>query len=74
MTNSIHHQMVYPWNMDKDSYVLLGYTLGESTCYLDGDDKENQFPAEAYTSRGEVIEPEIIFLPKVRALTVQFHP
>jgi len=74
LTNSIHHQMVYPWNMDKNTYTILGWCEGNSTCYLDGDDKQNKFPVEAYTKEGLIIEPEIIFLNKVRALTVQFHP
>lgn len=73
LTNSIHHQMLYPWNMPKDSYQLIGQTLGKSECYLNGDNKENEFPDFAKIN-GKVIEPEIVWFPRIRGLAIQFHP
>ncbi len=73
-TNSIHHQMCYPWNLPEDEYVVVSWTEGNSTCYLNGNDDEILFPDIALTENGEVIEPEIIWYPKKRWLGVQWHP
>lgn len=73
LTNSIHHQMMYPWNMNKEDYDLLSWTEGLSNTYLDGNDQENEFPEEAKTDNG-IIEPEIIWCKNTRSLLVQWHP
>jgi len=72
-SNSIHHQMLYPWNMPKDSYKVLGWTEGISECYLNGDNKQNSFPDFALI-KDKVIEPEFVWFPKIRGLAVQGHP
>jgi len=73
VTNSIHHQMLYPWNMPKDKYKVLGWTEGLSKSYLDGNDKQNVFPDFAKIN-DNVIEPEIVWFPGIRGLAIQFHP
>lgn len=73
-TNSIHHQMCYPWDLPTDEYIVLSWTEGISNTYLDGWDQEIKFPDIALTNEGKVIEPEIIWYPKKRWLGVQFHP
>lgn len=72
-TNSMHHQLMYPWNIKKEEYKILGWTLGLSNSYTGEDDKELDFPEEAYID-GSIIEPEIIWFPKVKGLAIQFHP
>jgi len=74
ITNSIHHQMCYPWDLPTDEYIVLSWTEGISNTYLDGWDQEIKFPDIALTNEGKVIEPEIIWYPKKRWLGVQFHP
>lgn len=69
-TNSIHHQMMYPWGTD---YELLAWSKGISPTYQGGDQKEITLPAEAFQDE-EVIEPEIIWFPKLKAFGVQGHP
>jgi len=72
-TNSIHHQMCYPWNLPEDDYIVLAYTLGNSTTYLDGWNNETEFPEIAFEN-GLIKEPEIIWYPKLKSLAIQFHP
>lgn len=72
-TNSIHHQMAYPWNMDKRDYKLIAWTEGISEIYLNGENTDVEFPTEAF-NEGKVIEPEIIYFPNTKCLGIQFHP
>lgn len=70
-TNSVHHQMMYPWYVEHD---LLGWTFGQSDVYIGGSGEHMEFPEHAHTSDGEVIEPEIVWFPKTNAFCVQGHP
>ena len=73
-TNSIHHQMCYPWDLPEDEYIVIAWTEGLSTTYLNGYNEEISFPNIALTEDGNVIEPEIIWYPKKRWLGAQWHP
>lgn len=66
ITNSIHHQMMWPFEMDKKDYQLLAWTSdNRSSVYVFDDDDV----------RTEVkTEPEIIWFPKTKALAIQGHP
>jgi GMP synthase-like glutamine amidotransferase len=64
-TNSIHHQMMYPFDLPEEDYEIIGWTNGLSRHYLMDDDtilKELQ------------CEPEIVYYPKIRAMCFQGHP
>lgn len=73
-TNSLHHQLAYPWDIPKEDWELLMWTEGLSNTYLNGDNKEIEFNLDAFTDEGLIIEPEGMYFPKTRCLTVQFHP
>jgi len=72
--NSLHHQMVYPWDLPEEDYKLLMYSKGISKHYLNGDDEDINFSLKAIDEDGLIIEPEAIYYPKTRCLGVQFHP
>ncbi len=61
-----HHQMVYPFELPQENYVIIAQSLTpRSTTYLNGDNEEYEnIPAE----------PEIVYYPKTRSLGVQGHP
>lgn len=73
-TNSIHHQMCYPWDLPQDEYIVLSWTESLSDIYLNGYNQDIVFPEIAITDEGKIIEPEIIWYPKKRWLAIQFHP
>ncbi len=72
-TNSIHHQMCYPWDLPEDEYIVLAHTVGISDRYLNGYNEDIIFPEKALIN-GKIIEPEIVWYPKKRWLGIQFHP
>jgi gamma-glutamyl-gamma-aminobutyrate hydrolase PuuD len=62
--NSLHHQMQYPFNMDKSDYRILGWANRISNKYKSEDEKDLDVPCE----------PEIVFYPKIKGLAIQHHP
>ena len=77
-TSSIHHQMVRLENVDHE---LLGWSIGLSSRYLDGNDRElygHEFIDNKTTIGGKMvsthIEPEVVYYKKLRGLGVQGHP
>lgn len=73
-TNSLHHQLAYPWDIPQENWDLIMWTKGLSNTYLNGNDEEIEFPHNAITDDGYIIEPEGIFFPKTKTLAVQWHP
>jgi len=71
-TNSIHHQMMYPWSVE---HRLIAWTLPSyQTQRFVGITKaeKNAIPEhDAYSSK---YEPEIVWFPSVGCLAVQGHP
>lgn len=63
-TNSCHHQMMYPWDVD---HRLIAYVRGHSSKYEDSFGKVNM-------SAHDYKEPEIVFFPETRTLAIQGHP
>lgn len=66
ITSSVHHQMMWPFEMDKKDYQLLAWSKENlSNVYVFDDDNIEQ----------EVeLEPEIIWFPKTKSLAIQGHP
>lgn len=61
ITNSIHHQMMYPWNV---KHVMLASIKEQrSNVHLDVD-TDIQIPEE----------PECVYFPEVKGLAIQWHP
>lgn len=65
---STHHQMMYPYNLDKNSYQLIGWSKKFlSNIYLNGNDENIELP-------DYFLEPEIIYYKRHKALAIQGHP
>jgi len=73
-TNSLHHQLAYPWDIPKEDWELTMWTEGLSNTYLNGEDKEIEFSLDAFTDEGLIIEPEGLWFPKTRSFLMQWHP
>lgn len=65
---STHHQMMYPFYMDKNQYKIIAKSaINLSTTYLNGDDIEKNLS-------NDFVEPEIVYYNKTNALCIQGHP
>jgi gamma-glutamyl-gamma-aminobutyrate hydrolase PuuD len=68
--NSIHHQMMFPFQMKKSDYQIIARAEHNlSNVYLNGNDEEINV---GFYSR--FCEPEIIYFPTIKGLGVQYHP
>ena len=61
ITNSIHHQMMYPWGVEHK--MLMSIKTPLSKVHLDVD---TQIDIEE--------EPEYVYFPKVKGFAIQHHP
>ena len=65
---SDHHQMMYPFNLDKSNYSILGHSLHfKSDTYLNGENENIELPEN-------FLEPEIVFYNDFNSLCIQSHP
>ena len=65
---SDHHQMMYPFNLDKSKYSILGHSLYfKSDTYLNGENENIILP-------NNFLEPEIVYYNEYRSLAIQSHP
>jgi GMP synthase-like glutamine amidotransferase len=65
---SSHHQMLYPFNLDKKNYDLIAYSeYFQSKTYLNGNNDEIELPKD-------FLEPEIVYYKNTNALCIQGHP
>lgn len=77
LTNSIHHQMMYPWGIE---HQLLGWSaIPKATHYRGLTDAElEHWPKREYDSgmgpSEGFIEPEIVWFPTTKCLAIQGHP
>lgn len=65
MTNSLHHQMQYPFNLDKADYEVLGWSEGISPFNWMSPDKDIGIMKK---------EAEVVFYNKTNSLGFQGHP
>lgn len=65
---STHHQAMYPFNLDRDEYELLGWGENLSNFHLDGESRELSLIDNGFK------EAEIVYFPKTRCLGIQGHP
>ncbi len=70
-TNSLHHQLMFPFNLAKEDYELLAWAEGLSQHHLNGDDKMIMMPTDI---QNLAIEPELVYFRKINALCIQGHP
>src|SRR5690606_672745 len=65
---STHHQMMFPYNLDKIKYEILAWSSKfKSKTYLNGDNEEIKLPEK-------FVEPEIVFYNDSNSLCIQGHP
>ena len=65
---SSHHQMLYPFDLNKKDYELVAYSeYFQSNTYLNGDNEEIELPKN-------FLEPEIVYYKNTNALCIQGHP
>lgn len=65
---SDHHQMMYPFNLNKEDYEILGYSLfHKSDVYLNGENENIELPEN-------FLEPEIVYYQNSNSLCIQSHP
>ena len=73
ITNTLHHQMAYPYNLVKgEDYYILAAAYGLSNTYEDGWGKQIDMPVK--NNKGLIEEPEFIYYPKISNLSIQGHP
>lgn len=70
MTNSLHHQLQYPYDIPNEDYKILAYANGLSNTYLDGN---NNNISMKYV-KGREVEPEFVYYKKLKGLGIQGHP
>jgi len=68
---SMHHQAQFPWDLPKDKYVPLAWTVGNSH-HHDGPMERVEMIYEAPPCCNR--EAEIIYYPDIRGLAIQGHP
>lgn len=69
VTNSLHHQMVHPFNLREEQYRIVAYAKGLSGYHLDGSDVEMELPVV----HGILVEPEAVLYPEINAFGQQSH-
>lgn len=74
-TSSVHHQMMFPYQLSDEDYELIAYSTDNLSDWYIIDSGEGK-PADisAGLARSEFREPEIVWYPKFRALAIQGHP
>lgn len=72
-TSSIHHQMMYPWDVEHE---LLAWThYPRSDRYVGITDAElERWPTHKFGEKELPIEPEVVWFPKTKCLAIQGHP
>lgn len=65
---SSHHQMIYPFDLNKKDYELIAYSeYFQSKTYLNGDNEEIKLSKD-------FLEPEIVYYKHTNSLCIQGHP
>jgi len=72
-TSSIHHQMMYPWDIPHELIAWTNYP--RSNTYEGLTDQElEKIPTHQYGKNQLPIEPEIIWFSQTKCLGIQGHP
>lgn len=66
VTNSIHHQMMYPFNVEHELRAYMERPL--SDVHIDVDETGNDVDVNI------PVEPEYVYFPKIKGYAVQWHP
>lgn len=60
---STHHQMMYPFDLPKEDYIILAQSKERRSTIYEGD-----------LISDPPVEPEIVYYPKTKSLCIQGHP
>lgn len=71
--NSIHHQMMYPYELPNTDYEVFSWTEQLSPQHINQFDQQYMFPKHALDEKGLFKEPEIIYYPKTKSIAIQGH-
>lgn len=70
ITSSVHHQMMYPWKVDH--HLIAWASQPRSHKYYGG--PATTEITDLHKIDDKIVEPEIVFFPKIKALAIQGHP
>lgn len=73
LSNSLHHQMVHPFNLvEHVDYHILAWTRGLSGHYSNAG--HNDMTIDVKDEQGFTKEPEFLYFPKTKCIGYQGHP
>jgi len=78
--NSIHHQMMWPYNLDKTKYTLLGWCTKDDFPksqyykYQGANSKEFEIKNVQIKDISNFMEPEVVFFKEISWMSIQCHP
>ncbi len=72
-SSSLHHQMMYPWDVEHELIAWCNYPKSEDYVGLTDIEME-KWPTQQYDTKDLPIEPEIVWFPKTKCLGIQGHP
>jgi len=64
VTNSTHHQMMYPYDLNDKDYNVIGYLENRSNTYTNGEGLEIETP----------VDVEVVLYNKTNSVAIQGHP
>ncbi len=70
-TSSMHHQMMYPWDVEHELIAWAETPLSKTYEGVDASRMYNRGPNYAHDVAAE---PEIVWFPKIKGLAIQGHP
>ena len=68
LTSSLHHQMMFPWDIDYEMIAVAAPLMSRHYIVRPKDSKEDTYLVDV------PCEPEIVWFPKTKALAIQGHP
>ena len=68
--NSLHHQLMHPYNLNKGDYEIVAWASGLSNMHLNGKDEQMMLPRDRNDINKEV---EIAYFRKLNGLGFQNH-
>lgn len=69
LTSSVHHQMMYPWDV-KDGFKVVAWSSNRRSSRYETGEGEEAISEHA----GEMVEPEIVWFERTKSLAIQGHP
>lgn len=76
--NSLHHQMMFPYNLDKSKYTVLAWSTQDvrktiNTKYI-GESGDYEIDGVKLQDMQDFMEPEVVYFKEIGHLGIQCHP